>query len=96
MPSPFRVAFVAALAIGCHDAFTQTAVPPQLTVQLVSVLPDGSAQIVSFTPAVALTPEQIAQTLQNAPITAPGTGSTPPTLEHATPIAPASTPTLRH
>ncbi|HEU4353231.1 MAG TPA: hypothetical protein VFR66_15290 [Burkholderiales bacterium] len=35
-------------------------------VQLVSVLPDGSAQIVGFTPAVALTPEQIAQTLETA------------------------------
>jgi hypothetical protein len=96
MPSPFRVALVAALAIGCHDAFAQTTVPPELTVQrlapqlvafagsqsnfqnlvsglaagtpvqLVSVLPDGSAQIVSFTPAVALTPEQIAQTLETA------------------------------
>ena len=94
MPSPFRVALVAALAIGCHDALAQTAVPPELTVQrlapqlvafagsrsnfqnlvsglaagtpvqLVSVLPDGSAQIVSFTPIVELTPRQIAQTLE--------------------------------
>jgi hypothetical protein len=224
MPSLFRVALVAALAIGCHDAFAQTAVPPELTVQrlapqlvafagsqsnfqnlvsglaagtpvqLVSVLPDGSAQIVSFTPTVELTPQQIAQTLetarqrliglgigtpsaeqialsltggtvptalggaqvpgllnsqnpqnapspavqvqvaspmnvpaspvenqlraaprlntsdspipagatsrsptlQSAPITAPGAGSTPPALERATPVAPASAPTLRH
>ena len=94
MPSPFRVALVVALAIGCHDALAQTAVPPELTVQrlapqlvafagsqsnfqnlvsglaagtpvqLVSVLPDGSAQIVSFTPTVELTPQQIAQTLE--------------------------------
>lgn len=94
MPSPFRVALVVALAIGCHDALAQTAVPPELTVQrlapqlvafagsqsnfqnlvsglaagtpvqLVSVLPDGSAQIVSFTPIVELTPRQIAQTLE--------------------------------
>ena len=99
MPSPFRVALVAALAIGCHDALAQSAVPPELTVQrlapqlvafagsqsnfqnlvsglaagtpvqLVSVLPDGSAQIVSFMPGVAL---------------------------RATPVAHASAPTLRH
>ena len=33
MPSPFRLVLVAALAIGCHDAIAQTAVPPQVTVQ---------------------------------------------------------------
>ena len=35
-------------------------------VQLVSVLPDGSAQIVTFTPAAALPPERIAPALEAA------------------------------
>lgn len=35
-------------------------------VQLVSVLPDGSAQIVTFTPAAALPPERIAPVLEAA------------------------------
>ena len=96
MPSPFRHAVAAALAIGCHGAYAQTAVPPAVTVQriapqlvtfagsqgnfqslvtglaqatpvqLVSVLPDGSAQVVSFTPAAAVPAEQIAPTLEAA------------------------------
>jgi hypothetical protein len=111
MPSPFRVAFVAALAIGCHGVYAQTAVPPELTVQriapqlvtfagsqsnfqslvtglaqgtavqLASVLPDGSVQIVSFTPRAALAVEQIAPTLEAARQQLIGLGIGAPTAE---------------
>ena len=91
MPSPFRVALVAALAIGCHDAIAQTAVPPQVTVQRLA------PQLVAFASPAAQAGATIrSPTLTTAAITAPGAGSTPPRLERATPSAPASTATLRH
>jgi hypothetical protein len=50
-------------------------------VQLVSVLPDGSAQIVTFTPGGALAPEQIAQSLEAARQRLIGLGIANPTAE---------------
>lgn len=111
MSSPFRVALVAALAIGCHGALAQTVVPPTLSVQrtapqlvafagsqsnfqnlvnglaqgtpvrLVSVLPDGSMQVVTFTPGAALPPDQIAQALEASRQQLIGLGIGSPTAE---------------
>ena len=50
-------------------------------VQLVSVLPDGSAQVVSFTPTGQLTTEQIAQSLEAARQRLIGLGIAAPTAE---------------
>lgn len=111
MSSPFRVALVAALAIGCHGAVAQTAVPPVLTVQraapqlvafagsqsnfqnlvtglaqgtpvqLLTVLPDGSTQVVTFTPAAPVPPDQIAQALEASRQQLIGLGIANPTAE---------------
>ena len=109
--SSLRLAFVAALAIGCHGALAQTAVPPALSVQraapqlvtfagsqsnfqnlvnglaqgtqvqLVTVLPDGSTQLVTFTPTAAIPPDQIAQVLESARQRLIGLGIGNPTAE---------------
>lgn len=95
MRSSLRV-LVAFLAIACHGALAQTAVPPSVTVQqlapqlvafagslsnfqnlvtglaqgtpvqLVTVLPDGFTQVVTFTPTAPMSPSQIAQVLETA------------------------------
>jgi len=63
-------------------------------VQLVSVLPDGSAQVVSFTPTGALTAEQIAQTLEAARQRLIGLGIATPTAEQlATALVGGTVPT---
>jgi hypothetical protein len=111
MPSFSRIGLVAALAIACHGALAQTAVPPTLTVQqlapqlvafagsesnfqnlvnglaqgtpvqLLTVLPNGFTQVVSFTPATALTPSQVAQVLESARQQLIGLGIGSPTAE---------------
>jgi hypothetical protein len=113
MPSSFRFALAAALAMACHGALaqTQTAVPPTLTVQrlapqlvafagsqsnfqslvtglaqgtpvqLVSLLPDGFTQVVTFTPAAAMSPTSIAQVLESARQQLIGLGIANPTAE---------------
>lgn len=111
MPSPLRVGLVAALAIGCHSALAQTAVPPAVTVQraapqlvafagsqanfqnlvtglaqgtqvqLFTVLPDGSTQIVTFTPAAPVPLAQIPQLLEAARQQLIGLGIGNPTAE---------------
>ena len=50
-------------------------------IQLVTVLPDGSAQVVSFTPAGALNTDQIAQALEAARQRLIGLGIATPTAE---------------
>jgi hypothetical protein len=50
-------------------------------VQLVSVLPDGSAQIVTFTPAAAVPPERIAPALETARQQLIGLGIAAPSAE---------------
>jgi hypothetical protein len=111
MPSPARLALVAALAIACHGAMAQTTVPatvtvqriaPQLVaftgsqvnfqnlvtglaqgtpVQLFTVMPDGSTQLVTFTPGAALPADQIAQVLETARQRLIGLGIANPTAE---------------
>ena len=111
MPSPLRIGLVAALAIGCHYASAQTAVPPAVTVQraapqlvafagsqanfqnlvtglaqgtqvqLFTVLPDGSTQIVTFTPAGPVPLAQIPQLLEAARQQLIGLGIGNPTAE---------------
>jgi hypothetical protein len=113
MPSSFRFALAAALAMACHGALaqTQTAVPPTLTVQrlapqlvafagsqsnfqslvtglaqgtpvqLVSLLPDGFTQVVTFTPAGAMSPTDIARVLESARQQLIGLGIANPTAE---------------
>jgi hypothetical protein len=51
------------------------------TVQLSTVLPDGSSQLVTFTPAGAMSPAQIAQTLEAARQRLIGLGIANPTAE---------------
>ena len=63
-------------------------------VQLVTVLPDGSAQVVSFTPSGTLTTEQIAQTLEAARQRLIGLGIATPTAEQlATALVGGTVPT---
>jgi hypothetical protein len=63
-------------------------------VQLVTVLPDGSAQVVNFTPAGTLTTEQIAQTLEAARQRLIGLGIATPTAEQlATALVGGTVPT---
>ena len=111
MPSPLRVGLVAALAIGCHAALAQTAVPPAVTVQraapqlvafagsqsnfqnlvtglaqgtqvqLFTILPDGSTQIVTFTPAAPVPMAQIPALLETARQQLIGLGIGNPTAE---------------
>ena len=111
MPSPLRVGLVAALAIGCHTALAQTAVPPAVTVQraapqlvtfagsqanfqnlvtglaqgtqvqLFTILPDGSTQIVTFTPAAPVPLAQIPALLETARQQLIGLGIGSPTAE---------------
>jgi hypothetical protein len=111
MPSPVRFALAAALAVACHAAVAQTAIPPTLTVQrlapqlvafagsqnnfqslvtglaqgtpiqLVTVLPDGFIQVVTFTPAAAIPPNEIAQVLEAARQQLIGLGIGNPTAE---------------
>lgn len=111
MPSPLRVGLVAALAIGCHGASAQTAVPPAVTVQraapqlvafagsqanfqnlvtglaqgtqvqLFTILPDGSTQIVTFTPAAPIPVAQIPALLEAARQQLIGLGIGNPTAE---------------
>jgi hypothetical protein len=111
MSSPLRATLVAALAIACHGALAQTAVPPAITVQriapqlvafagsqanfqslvtglaqgtqiqLVTPLPDGSSQLVTFTPAAPLSADQIAQVLESARQQLIGLGIGAPTAE---------------
>jgi hypothetical protein len=50
-------------------------------VQLVSVLPDGSTQVVTFTPGAALPPDQIAQALEGSRQQLIGLGIGSPTAE---------------
>jgi len=107
-PVPVLVAF---LAIACHGALAQTAVPPSVTVQqlapqlvafagsqgnfqnlvtglaqgtqvqLVTVLPDGFTQVVTFTPTAPMSPSQIAQLLETARQQLIGLGIGNPTAE---------------
>ena len=63
-------------------------------VQLVTVLPDGSAQVVNFTPTGKLTSEQIAQTLEAARQRLIGLGIATPTAEQlATALVGGTVPT---
>ena len=63
-------------------------------VQLVTVLPDGSAQVVNFTPTSRLTTEQIAQTLEAARQRLIGLGIATPTAEQlATALVGGTVPT---
>jgi hypothetical protein len=63
-------------------------------VQLVSVLPDGSAQVVNFTPTGTLTTEQIAQTLEATRQRLIGLGIATPTAEQlATALVGGTVPT---
>ena len=63
-------------------------------VQLVTVLPDGSAQVVNFTPTGALTTEQIAQALEAARQRLIGLGIATPTAEQlATALVGGTVPT---
>ena len=63
-------------------------------VQLVTVLPDGSAQVVNFTPTGTLSTEQIAQTLEAARQRLIGLGIATPTAEQlATALVGGSVPT---
>lgn len=111
MPSAVRLAVAVALAVVCHAALAQTAVPPTLTVQrlapqlvafagsqsnfqslvtglaqgtpiqLVTVLPDGFTQVVTFTPAAAMSPVEIARLLETARQQLIGLGIGNPTAE---------------
>jgi len=110
MRSSLRV-LVAFLAIACHGALAQPAVPPSVTVQqlapqlvafagsqsnfqnlvtglaqgtqvqLVTVLPDGFTQVVTFTPTAPMSPSQIAQSLETARQQLIGLGIGNPTAE---------------
>jgi hypothetical protein len=110
MRSSLRI-LVAFLAIACHGALAQTAVPPSVTVQqlapqlvtfagsqsnfqnlvtglaqgtqvqLVTVLPDGFTQVVTFTPTAPMLPSQIAQLLETARQQLIGLGIGNPTAE---------------
>ena len=110
MRSSLRI-LVAFLAIACHGALAQTAVPPSVTVQqlapqlvafagsqsnfqnlvtglaqgtqvqLVTVLPDGFTQVVTFTPTAPMPPSQIAQLLETARQQLIGLGIGNPTAE---------------
>ena len=63
-------------------------------VQLVTVLPDGSAQVVNFTPTGTLTTEQIAQSLEAARQRLIGLGIATPTAEQlATALVGGTVPT---
>ena len=63
-------------------------------IQLTSVLPNGSTQLVSFTPAAALTPTQIAQVLESARQQLIGLGIASPNGEQiANVLAGGSVPT---
>ena len=63
-------------------------------VQLVTVLPDGSAQVVTFTPSGAMTTEQIAQSLEAARQRLIGLGIATPTAEQlATALVGGTVPT---
>jgi hypothetical protein len=111
MSSSVRLVLAGALAVACHVAAAQTAVPPTLTVQrlapqlvafagsqsnfqslvtglaqgtpvqLVTVLPDGFTQVVTFTPAAAMSPTEIAQVLETARQQLIGLGIGNPTAE---------------
>jgi hypothetical protein len=111
MPSPVRIILAAAVAIACHSALAQTAVPPTVTVQqlapqllafagspsnfqnlvtglaqgtpiqLVTVLPTGFTQVVTFTPTAPMSPTEIAQVLESARQQLIGLGIGNPTAE---------------
>ena len=86
VPTPLTVQRLAPqlVAFAGSDANFQSLVNGLATgsqVQLVSVLPNGFSQLVTFTPAAASSPQQIAQTLESARQQLIGLGIGTPTAE---------------